>query len=124
MHRNSYPAPPPPAATEQPRKRRRVFLWVFLAIQVIFLIWVITGFAGADNTPAASEVASFCGNGGWQGLYDSHAACMTGYADTLKGAGDAGTAIGGGIVILFWFVTDAIVGGTYAIYRLARRPRS
>ena len=26
---------------QPPRKRRRVFVWVFLAIQVIFLGWVI-----------------------------------------------------------------------------------
>ena len=30
-----------PPQVQPPRKRRRVFLWVFLAIQVIFLGWVI-----------------------------------------------------------------------------------
>ncbi len=31
----------PPPQVQPPRKRRRVFLWVYLAIQVIFLGWVI-----------------------------------------------------------------------------------
>ncbi len=31
----------PPPQVQPPRKRHRVFLWVYLAIQVIFLGWVI-----------------------------------------------------------------------------------
>ncbi len=32
-----------------PRKRHRVFLWVFLAIQVIFLTWVISAGVSAPQ---------------------------------------------------------------------------
>lgn len=35
-------------ATPTPRKKRRVFLWVFLVIQVLFLIWIIAGAASGN----------------------------------------------------------------------------
>ena len=47
-----------------PRKKRRVFLWVFLAIQVLFIVWIIAG-AASGNPGVSSQVTSFCGNHGW-----------------------------------------------------------
>jgi hypothetical protein len=47
---SSWPGLPPP------RKRHRVFLWVFLAIQVIFLGWVI--YAGVSLPQSARRTAS------------------------------------------------------------------
>jgi hypothetical protein len=37
----SPPTQQPPPQVQPPRKINRIFLWVFLAIQVIFLGWVI-----------------------------------------------------------------------------------
>src|SRR5690606_41487507 len=34
-------------------KRRRVFLWVFLAVQILFLVWVIWGASSSSCTPEA-----------------------------------------------------------------------
>ena len=41
MSTNTSPPTQQPPQVQPPRKRRRVFVWVFLAIQVIFLGWVI-----------------------------------------------------------------------------------
>lgn len=84
------------------KKKRRVFLWVFLAIQVVFLVMVIAG--AASNEPPSRP---------------------PGYTDAqyeqLDDAGKAGTTIGVAFIVLMWAATDIIVGGTYAIYRLVKR---
>jgi hypothetical protein len=90
--------------TEQPppvKKRKRVFMWVFLAIQVLFLIWVIAGAASGHHVSAAD--------------------CAGLDTQTCQSAADAGTTIGVGLVIAFWAVVDVILGVTYAVVRLARR---
>ena len=85
---------------EPPKKKHHVFWWIFAAIQVLFLIWVI---AGATTVP---------GTGGkCNGL--SHSDCVT--------AHEAGGTIGVALLVAFWVATDVIVGGSYAIYRLAKR---
>lgn len=105
---NGWPAPPAASSyraqsTPPPRKRRRAFLWVFLAVQVLFLCWVITGAASGSGTPA-----------GCRGL--------TGDDLTLcEDADDTGTAIGVGLVIALWAAADIILGLTYLVFRLARR---
>ncbi|MFC8867846.1 hypothetical protein ACFUAC_09355 [Streptomyces sp. NPDC057148] len=103
------PQGPPPASpyrvqsSPPPRTRRRVFPWVFLAVQVLFLVWVITGAVSGSETPA-----------GCRGL--------TGDDLTLcEDAGDAGTVVGAGLVIALWAATDIILGFTYLVFRLARR---
>jgi ABC-type phosphate transport system permease subunit len=106
----------------QPRKKRRIFLWVFLAIQTIFLIWLITGLASKGSGPSvASQTASACSNGGWQGLFKSHADCMKHYAVGLQDAGNVGKGLGAAIIIVFWMVVDVILGIGYGVYKLARR---
>ncbi len=112
----------PPAAAK-PRKKRRIFLWFFLAIQVIFLIWIITAASSAHATPTHAEVLKGCANGAWQGLFKSYSDCMTHYASGLKQAGEAGNAIGFGLVIVFWVVVDFLVTIPWAVYRLATRTR-
>ncbi|MDI3403839.1 hypothetical protein [Streptomyces cavernicola] len=87
---------------EKPRKRRRVFLWVFLAIQLLFLVWVITGAASAGGTPED------CGS------LDT---------TTCNEAENFGTALGVGLIIALWAAADVILGITYAVYRLSRRNR-
>jgi hypothetical protein len=106
----------------QPRKKRRIFLWIFLAIQAVFLIWIVTGLASKGSGPSvASQTASACTNGGWQGLFKSQADCMKHYAVALHDAGDVGKGIGAAIIIAFWMVVDVILGIGYGVYKLARR---
>ena len=88
---------PTPAPVAPPRKKRHVFLWIFLAIQVLFIIWLITGGASADHG------VTHC----------------TG--PDCKGATEAGSAIGIGLIIVFWMVVDVILGVTYGVYKLATR---
>ena len=110
--REDRPVPPagsPPGSPYQvqpgaaPKKRRRVFLWVFLAVQVLFLIWVISGAASGSGTPAECR-----GRTG-----DDLALC--------EDAGDVGTTIGVGLVIALWAAADIILGITYFVFRLAGR---
>src|SRR6185312_11626421 len=35
-----------------PRRKRRVFLWVFLAIQALFVAWLVTGLATVHTGPS------------------------------------------------------------------------
>ena len=80
---------------QAPRKRRRVFLWVFLGIQALFIIWIVVGIASEPaGTPVAQQVAQQCGNGGWQGLFKSYADCTKHYAVALNDATNAGKGIG------------------------------
>lgn len=114
--------PAAPWASAPPRKRRRVFIWVFLAIQAIFLIWIIAGAASTSNsgTQAHNQAVSCC-RAGWQGLYSSYADCVTSYGNTLNAASDAGKGIGIGLVIGLWAASDVILGVSYGVYRLTSR---
>jgi hypothetical protein len=125
---HGYQQAPPPGyyhqahAPGQPRKKRRIFLWVFLVIQAIFALWLIVGLASKRSGPSvASQTASVCANGGWQGLFKSHADCMKHYAVALHDAGDVGKGLGAAIIIVFWMVADVILGIGYGVYKLARR---
>ena len=93
---------------------------VFLAIQAVFLIWVITG-AASKGPATGAQVAQLCSGTGWQGLYSSYSACVKGNASLLAGASDTGKAIGVGLIVVIWVVVDFLVALTYGIYRLARR---
>ena len=92
MHTSTTAPPPAPA-----RRKRRVFLWVFLAVQAIFVLWLITGGITADHG------VTHC----------------TG--PDCKGATEAGSAIGIGLIVVFWMVVDVILGIGYGVYKLARR---
>jgi hypothetical protein len=86
----------------KPRKKRRVFLWVFLAVQVLFIFWIFAGANSASGGPTGD-----CGS-------LSKAAC--------NDAQDIGTGIGIMLVVGLWLVTDFLLAVTYGIYRLAKRP--
>src|SRR5579859_1458050 len=88
----------------RPRKKRRVFLWIFLAVQALFLFWVIGG------SVSGHSAAAHCHD-----QYLTHAQCAS--------AGNAGTAIGVVLVIVFWMVVDVILGVSYGVYKLATRGR-
>ncbi|MGC5531740.1 hypothetical protein [Streptomyces sp. SR-10] len=93
-----------PPSTDVRKKHHRIFLWVFLAVQALFLVWIITGANSND-----------------------HASCegMVGDAlTTCQNAGDVGTAVGVGLIIALWVAVDIILGITYGVYRLARRQRA
>lgn len=110
-------APPP-----RPRRKRRVFLWVFLAVQALFLIWIIAGLASHPAGPtAAQQAAQQCANGGWQGLFKSQADCQVHYAHGLAEAGNVGKGIGAALIVVFWVVVDFFLGLGYGVYRLASR---
>ncbi|MFD9116592.1 hypothetical protein [Streptomyces bottropensis] len=119
--RNSQGSAPPPSAwsappqgpppnspyqgetTPRPKKRHRVFLWFFLAVQILFLIGVIMGAATGSGTPEE---------------------CQGQTGDALKlceDANDVGTTIGVGLIIGLWAAVDVILGFSYVVYRLASR---
>ena len=100
--------------TWKPWKRHHVFLWVFLAIQVAFLAWLISG-ASTGGGINASVVAQCHTQAVGMGM--TQAQCVS----FLGGASKAGTAIGVGLMVVVWVVVDFLVGLTYGIYRLARR---
>jgi hypothetical protein len=89
------------AQTQPPApKKKRVFMWFFLAIQVLFILWIITGLQSAGSTP------SDCGS-------LSQEACNT--------AQNVGTGIGAFLVIVLWCITDFLLAVVYGVYRLAKR---
>lgn len=106
--------------TVQPKRRKRIFMWTFLAIQALF-IGLIVLYATESTGPSHATVAHGCDNGAWQGLFKSHADCMTHYAAGLNGAGHAGQAIGIGLVIGLWVAADVILGVGRLVVVLARR---
>jgi hypothetical protein len=87
---------------EKPRKKKRVFLWFFLAVQAIFLVWIISGMNAASGGPTGD-----CGS-------LSKAAC--------NDAQDIGTGIGVMLVVGLWMTVDFFLAVGYGIYRLAKRP--
>jgi hypothetical protein len=81
---------------QQPRRRRRVFMWVILAINGLFLWWMVSAVGGiADD--CAGKVGS------------DLEACQT------------GTAIGGGIafifILAFWALVDIILLVIFVVTR-------
>lgn len=92
--------PSTPAAPAAPtKKKRRIFLWFFLAVQVLFLIWVIAG--GASHNDVSD--------------------CGTLSAKTCNDAQNVGKGIGVFLIIVLWFFVDAFLGVVYGVYRLAKR---
>ena len=89
------------ATVESPKKRHRVFLWFFLAVQAIFIIWIIAGAASGGGT------ATDC-----QGLTQQE----------CEAAEGIGTGIGVALIVVIWMVVDFFLAVIYGIYRLAKRP--
>jgi hypothetical protein len=100
-----------------------VFLWVFLAIQALFLLWLVVGLVTVQTGPSHAELASTCYNHNWYPLYNSQADCVHNYGATLTGVGDVGKAAGAALIIGLWVAVDAILGISYGVYRLATRSR-
>jgi hypothetical protein len=119
----TYPQAPAYQQVMPRRRNRRVFMWVFLVIQVIFLVWIIAGVATAHTGPTHAQLVQGCYNHNWYPLFKSQADCVKHYGGALNTAGEAGTAIGVGLVIALWVAVDVILGISYGIYRLASRGR-
>ena len=88
------------ARATQPKKKRRVFLWVFLLVQLLFIIWIIAGVSSGAGTPEDCE-----------GLSE----------ETCNAAADVGTSIGVALIIGVWVVVDFLLAVIYGVYRLATR---
>jgi hypothetical protein len=80
----------------QPKRKVRVFTWVILAINALFLIWVIAGVA------SGSGHATDCGS------LDQN---------TCDSASHVGTAIGVGIIVFLWAAADLILGVIWLVTR-------
>lgn len=104
------------------RKRRRVFMWSFLVIQLVFLAWIIGGIASSHGATTA-DVAAGCLHGAWEGLFKSQADCLVHYRNGLNQAAAAGTAIGAGLVIGLWVAVDVILGIGRLVVLTARKHR-
>ncbi len=83
-----------------PKKKKRIFLWIFLAVQLLFIVWIIGGIASAGGDP------SDCGSLSKQACNDAE---------------DIGTGIGIAFVIVFWCIVDFLLAVGYGVYRLAKR---
>lgn len=117
----TYPQQPyQPPPRQAPRKRRRVFMWVFLAIQVLFIAWVVAG-AATSTAPPHSQIVSGCYNHHWWPLFKSQADCVTHYGGALHDAGNVGKGLGIAVVVIIWVAVDIILGISYGVYRLATR---
>lgn len=111
-------------AASPPKKRRRVFLWVFLGIQALFLIWIITGIAGTSHSgsDAHTQAVQFCADkANWQYLFKSQTDCVTHYGNGLNDASNVGKGLGVAVIVVVWIVVDFFLGLGYGIYRLASR---
>ncbi|MGZ5408310.1 MAG: hypothetical protein ACXWDG_11075 [Aeromicrobium sp.] len=74
----------------------RVFTWVIVVINVLFLVWIVTGLAAAGNN-CAGETG------------DSLSACQAGTA--------VGASIGVGIIVFLWAFVDIILGILWLVTR-------
>lgn len=86
------------ADARPPKKKHHVFRWVFLALQLVFLLWIVVGVHHGAQTSCGTLSAQDCHN-----------------------VHDVGGTIATGLIVGLWAATDVIVGGTYAIFRLATR---
>jgi hypothetical protein len=91
----------PSLTTPKPRKKKRVFLWFFLAVQAVFIIWILGGAASAQS------------NSNCNGLD----------AQTCSDATAVGTGIGIFMILVLWVMFDFILAVGYGIKYLATRNR-
>lgn len=86
--------------TWKPWKRRRIFLWFFLAVQVGFIIWLVAGTASTGGGINASVVAQCPQQAAGMGM--TQAQCVS----FLGGAAKTGTALGAATIVLVWVIVD------------------
>lgn len=100
----SYPSP----AAEQPpaRKRKRIFRWFFLAVNALFLIWIIVGASSSGSSTAKS-----CAGQVGQAL------------KTCQDASHVGTGIGVALIVILWVIVDILLFIIWAVMRMTSRNR-
>jgi hypothetical protein len=64
-------------------RKFRIFTWVILAVNVLFLVWIITGISGNASDPACTANATAC---------------------------QVGTGIGALLIVFLWVAADVILG--------------
>lgn len=89
-----------PTTQAPPKKKRRIFLWFFLAVQALFVVWIVAGASTGAGTPADCEGLS---------------------RELCNDASDVGTGIGVILIVVVWMVVDFFLAVIYGIYRLASR---
>ncbi len=85
----------------KPKKKRRIFLWFFLVVQLLFILWIGFGLSATNDPNTCDPV-----------LTQSECDAAAGV-----GAGLAITAM-----VIMWMVVDFLLAVIYGMYRLARRP--
>ncbi|MCW2748104.1 MAG: hypothetical protein JWP10_1246 [Nocardioidaceae bacterium] len=90
----------PTSTPPKQKKKKKIFLWFFMAVQILFIVWIIAGISSTSGN------ASDCGTLSQQ---------------TCNDAEDIGTSIGVFVVFVFWVIADFLLAVTYGIYRLAKR---
>ena len=103
FHGGEVPEPLHPAYSQPVKKKKRLFMWFFLAVNVIFLIMFISGLSTAGDNDCASQVTE----------YFTQADC--------EAASGVGTALGAGMLVAFWLAVDFILVLIWAVVKLARR---
>lgn len=79
-------------------KKRHIFMWIFIAMQLLFTVWLITG------------------------IVDAQAPAYTGpYNKDAELGEDVGTAIAAWMIIVVWTLADLVMLGIYGIVKLVRR---
>jgi len=101
-------------------KRRKIFLWFFLALQVAMIVWIVSAVSSSDG-PTSAEIAQLCGGNAWQGLFSSHNDCVVHGAVGIQAAHSVGKGLAVGVIVVAWVIVDFLAGITYGIYRLATR---
>lgn len=79
--------------------RWRIFTWVILVINVLFLIWVVTGAVSSSNAVAACHADQYLSK------------------DDCQSATGFGSIIGLGLIVAFWVAVDFICGILWLITR-------
>src|ERR1700733_9653562 len=77
----------------------RPLTWVILAVQVLFVIWIISGVNSASKDACPPDQ----------------------YSDMCKGAEAVGTGIGIGIIIFLWALIDVILGVVWMVTNKSKR---
>jgi hypothetical protein len=108
------------AEPAKPRKRKRVFMWFFLAVNALFALWVFPAlFSGTGASHA--EIASMCGNGAWSPLFKSYQDCVVHGAHGIIAAHDVGKTVALTMMIGLWVAADVILGIGRLVVVFARR---
>lgn len=97
----------PPAETFQskPKKKKRIFMWFFIAVNLIFLIMFIAGVSsgGSNAEECAGQVTEFF----------TQADC--------EAARGIGTGLGAFALLIGWAIVDFILFIVWAVKKLSSR---